>query len=298
MFNQDEKKILITGARSKLADPLIKHFIDKGKDVAIISKNKIDLKYKNIKIYTIDLTKDINIDFSPDLIIHMAAYVPYNFENNISDEEVYTKNIVPCVKILEFAIKNQVKNFILISSIDVYGKIEKDIIYETDVCKPENVYGLAKLACEKISYTFSHIYNLNVSILRFGPIIGPNMSKNLKIYKMINRLINGKKIKVDNPNSLVSFLSEDIASDAIIRACKKKFKYSIFNITGDRLEIIELFKCFLNEKNKHNLNVEKEHITRKKLIISNEKAKMTLGWRPNYNFKDIASSFLQFNKNI
>ena len=296
------KKVLITGARSKLTINLIKYYKKKNYKIALLSKNDLIINDNEIQVYKVDLTNEFKIDFIPDIIIHIAAYDPYNHKNPIEDDEIYRKNVTSCYRILELAVKSKVKHFCLISSVDVYGKSYKEsrikpIITEEDNCLPDNIYGLSKLACEKIAYTFNLLHNLNISILRFGPIVGPNMNKNLTIYKMITGLLDGETVNIKNSESLVSFLSEEDASAAIIKACQKKNKLLIFNITGPYLKIKYLFNGLINSSNKKFKvsflrNSNDEHL----IQFSNKLAKNTLDWIPYHNFDKIIQSFI-LNKN-
>ena len=223
----------------------------------------------------------------------MAAYVPYNHKDMSEDEDTYIKNVKSCTKILEFAIKFRVKRFIMISSIDVYGKPNQKVVTEKTICKPINIYGLAKLACEKISYTFSFVNDLNVSIVRFGPIVGPNMSKNLKIFKMVSDLLSGKEVIIQDCDSYVSFLSEEDAAEAIIKVYEKEEKFSIYNISGAYVKIKYLFRGFIKKNDiKFNAEFRYEKKTKNLIIFSNKKAKENLNWKPSPDFKNIVNSFL------
>tara|TARA_B110000971_G_C19953214_1_gene474401 strand:+ start:216 stop:1100 length:885 start_codon:yes stop_codon:yes gene_type:complete len=291
---------LITGARSKLAIPLIEYFKRNNYQIALLSKDNLNIDDKDIITFKIDLTLFFTIDFIPDIIIHIAAYVPYNYDAKIEDYKVYDINVMSCTRILEFALKSKVKHFCLISSIDVYGEErfyndENKLINEKDDCFPDNIYGLSKLACEKIAYTFSLLHNIKVSVLRLGPIVGPNMNKKLTIYKMIDDLLNGQRVSVKDCNLLVSFLSEKEASDAIVKACQKKDKWSVLNITGNYLQIKYLFQDLLNlSNNNSNVFFLKNKKNKINVRYSNEVAKKKIDWYPSTNFKSIVKSFISY----
>ena len=154
---------------------------------------------------------------------------------------------------------------------------------------------MSKLACEKIAYTFSFLHKLNVSILRLGPIVGPNMKKKLTIYQMIDNFINKRNKLVKISNSYVSFLSEKEASEAILKIIEKNKKWSIFNITGNYLQIKFLFRDLLILLKQGPILIENDKKNVKVIRYSNKLAKKELEWTPSTSFKKIIKSFITNN---
>jgi UDP-glucose 4-epimerase len=277
------KSILITGARSKLIQPVIKHFYDQGTEITLISKNKLDhSSYSKIKSFEIDLYKGIDLDLAPDLIIHAAAVVPYNSNIKIKDSDILSQNIRIFNNVLDFAVNKKVKKMIFLSSIDVYGQRRDDEISEDDFCEPENMYGFSKLACEELLETYGHLFSLNYSILRIGAAFGRGMSENLKIYKMLKTIKEEKKIKLFNPQSTHSLISVEDVADAIIASTESNT--CKVNITGLPISLHDFFSqafAYLNiEEDIKEIESSEAPLF---LKFNLKAAKDHLNWQPSSN---------------
>jgi len=285
------ERILITGARSKLIQPVIEHFCELSADITLISKNKLDHgSYSKIKSFEIDLFKSIDLDLSPDIIIHAAAVVPDNSNIKIKDSDLLSQNISMFNNVLDFAVKKKVKKLIFLSSIDVYGQTREDEIYEDDFCDPENIYGFSKLACEKLLETYGYIFNLNYSILRVGAAFGKGMSENLSIYKMLKTVKEENKIQLFNPQSIHSFISvEDVARAIIASTQSNTCKV---NITGLPITLINFFSQAFAYLNIEEDIIEIESSEAPLYLKFNLKAaKDHLNWQPSSNFHSAFHNF-------
>jgi UDP-glucuronate 4-epimerase len=109
----------------------------------------------------------------PDMICHLAARA--GVRPSIKDPELYVKaNINGTLVMLEMTKKYNVKNMVYASSSSVYGKNAKVPFAESDrTDDPVSPYAATKKACELLATTYSNLYGINVSGLRFFTVYGP-----------------------------------------------------------------------------------------------------------------------------
>lgn len=109
----------------------------------------------------------------PELIVHLAARA--GVRPSIKDPELYVKaNINGTLVMLEMAKKYKISNTVYASSSSVYGKNAKVPFAESDrTDDPVSPYAATKKACELLASTYSHLYGINVSGLRFFTVYGP-----------------------------------------------------------------------------------------------------------------------------
>lgn len=212
--------VLITGARSKIVQPVVRHFIDAGWDLHLLTRSSQLKPHPNITMHQLDLSEGCRLDIAPDVIIHAAGTVPYNYSRPITDSELLQSNVYGYLSLLNFAVEAGVKKLVFLSSTDVYGSSRGgEFLSEQNVCMPDNFYGFTKLACERMSATYRHVRQMDITILRIGPVFGPGMEESLAVYRLIANALRGIEIKLMNPDSVLSLISVRKVADAIIRSC-------------------------------------------------------------------------------
>ena len=112
-------------------------------------------------------------NFNPDIVIHLAAQagVRYSLDNPLA---YVNSNLVGFSHILECCRKYLVKNFIYASSSSVYGGNEKIPFSEKDnVDHPKSLYAATKKSNELMAHSYSHLFNIPCTGLRFFTVYGP-----------------------------------------------------------------------------------------------------------------------------
>lgn len=197
-------KILVTGAAGFIGFHTIKHLINKGHTIWGIDNinDYYDILLKQARLKEIgineitennrvisQLDRDFcfcKIDISDrvameklfneekfDIVIHLAAQagVRYSIEN---PHAYIDSNIVGFMNILEGCRHNFVKHLIYASSSSVYGMNAKVPFSEDDrVDNPVSLYAATKKSNELMAHTYSHLYNLPTTGLRFFTVYGP-----------------------------------------------------------------------------------------------------------------------------
>ena len=240
-----EERYIVTGAAGFIGSALIKRLIKEGKNILGIdyfyddeyvrlkndrleSINIESKKYKNFWEYiSCDIRDKFKVNeifesFKPTIVINLAAKagVRYSIEN----PNLYLDtNICGFNCILEASRSAEVKNFIYASSSSVYGgntKIPFIEDYQTD--HPLSIYAASKKANELIAHTYSYIYNLPVTGLRFFTVYGPWGRPDMAPFIFAKSIIERKPLKVFNyGNMMRDFTFIDDVVESIYRCCKK-----------------------------------------------------------------------------
>jgi UDP-glucose 4-epimerase len=199
-------------------------------------------------------------------------------------DQFTSSNLTGSLNLLNSAVKYNVKNIILISTINVYGENNNSPSKETDILSPESNYGIIKMMNEKLYEHFSKIYGINVTILRLSGVYGPGKIKGF-FPQMINA-INDKTIilKLYNyGNQLRDFIYIDDAIDGILKSISHKSSgFDIFNIsTGNRYSIKEIISITEKLSNSHiGIEYSSKKFDEKCICADNSKSKLILNFDP------------------
>ena len=162
-------------------------------------------------------------------------------------KEYINSNLVGFGNILEFCRHNNVSNFIYASSSSVYGgnkKIPFSVNDNTD--NPISIYAASKKSNELIAHTYTHLYNLNTTGLRFFTVYGPWGRPDMAPMIFANAIIKNKPIEIFNYGSMSrSFTYIDDAIEGMIMASQKRealgeafnIGNNIFSINPDKIII-------------------------------------------------------------
>jgi len=213
-------KILITGAAGFIGFHLSRKLCKLGFNVVGIdnlneyydSSLKIarldELKeYSNFKFIRLDITNHKNLlklfnDSNFENIIHLAAQagVRYSIENPLA---YIDSNIVGFINILEACRKFPIKHLVFASSSSVYGANVKQPFSESDnVDHPVSLYAATKKSNELMAHTYSNLYNIPTTGLRFFTVYGPWGRPDMAYYSFTKNIFENKPIKVFNNGNL------------------------------------------------------------------------------------------------
>merc|ERR1711884_751657 len=189
----------------------------------------------------------------PKWVCHLAARA--GVRPSIADPFVYIhSNIKGTTQLMELSHKFGVKNFVFASSSSVYGGSKNSFFSEDEIVdNPVSPYAASKKACELLAYTYHHLYNLNVSGLRFFTVYGPRGRPDMAPFKFIDRVSRGLEIQQfgDGSSSRDYTYITDIV-DGVVRAIDRPYKYEVFNLgkgNGTSLsEFIQLVQEYVGKK--------------------------------------------------
>ncbi len=281
-----KKKVLITGSAGFIGSSLKEVLVKNGYEVLGIGRSKNE-------DYSIDLfdpkIKNILLDFSPDIICHLAngsniARANEEKEKEYRDTVLATKNFLDGVKALNLRPK-----IIFVSSQAVYGKPEYLPIDENHPLSPYTIYGQNKLESENLIVDSSFDY----VIFRVSSLYGAlqDYKKSGVISKFINKLKNNESPIVFNSLDITSdFIYINDLVEAIYKSIEnEEFKNEILNTaSGNPLSLKDL----LNELYKYFPKAPKAEIInndlylgkdQKGLYLKTDKIQKKLNWKCKYS---------------
>ena len=188
-----------------------------------------------------------------DYVIHLAAQA--GVRHSIDSPEIYLKNNIDgFFNILENCKAHNIKHLIYASTSSVYGDNKNfPLEEESNTDCPLSFYAATKKANEVMAHSYSNIYKIPTTGLRFFTVYGPFGRPDMALFKFTKNIILGKKIDLYNKGNHYRDFTyvEDVVKyiDKIIPAASnKKIPYQIFNIGSNNPKSL---KYFLNiiEKN-------------------------------------------------
>ena len=133
-----------------------------------------------------------------ECVVNLAAQagVRYSIENPLTYIDT---NLVGFANILEGCRHNKIKHLVYASSSSVYGLNTKQPFSTNDGTNhPVSLYAATKKANELMAHTYSHLYNLPTTGLRFFTVYGPYDRPDMALQKFANAIMNDEPIKVFN----------------------------------------------------------------------------------------------------
>ena len=137
-------------------------------------------------------------DTQPEAVVNLAAQagVRYSIDNPLA---YIDSNLVGFANILEGCRHNAVKHLVYASSSSVYGANESmPFSVHDNVDHPLSLYAASKKANELMAHTYSHLYNLPTTGLRFFTVYGPWGRPDMALFKFTKAILEGKPIEVFN----------------------------------------------------------------------------------------------------
>jgi len=202
-----------------------------------------------------------------DAICNLAAQagVRYSLEN---PHAYISSNVVGFMNILEACRYNKIQHLVYASSSSVYGNSDKMPLSVTDpVDNPISLYAATKKSNELMAYTYSHLFNIRTTGLRFFTVYGPWGRPDMAPILFANAISNNIAIKVFNNGNLErDFTYIDDIVEGIVRVIystipgnqqpatgsHQSIPYSIYNIGNGNpvklLDFIETMEAALGKK--------------------------------------------------
>jgi UDP-glucuronate 4-epimerase len=148
-------------------------------------------------------TQKLFADETPDRVVHLAAQagVRYSLQN---PHAYINSNIVAFTNVLEACRAIQPEHLVYASSSSVYGGNTKLPFSETDnVDKPVSLYAATKKANELMAHTYSHLFGIPTTGLRFFTVYGPWGRPDMSPFLFANAILNDKPIQVFNHGDMM-----------------------------------------------------------------------------------------------
>ncbi len=329
-------KILITGSAGFIGSMLSLRLLGRGDEVVGIDNHndyydpkikqaRLDLlaKYANYKHYKNDLNdyKKLSEIFKIhkfQKVVNLAAQagVRYSIENPL----VYiNSNILGFAHILENCRHNQIKHLVYASTSSVYGASTKMPFSEHDsVSHPLSVYAASKISNELMAHSYSYLFKLPTTGLRFFTVYGPWGRPDMALFKFTKAITEGRTIDVyNNGNHTRDFTYIDDIVNGILKVLdntasanidwdgnkpdpsSSKAPWVIYNIGNNKpvklMDYISALEKSLEKKAKINfLPLQPGDIPDTNANVNNLIKK--LDYKPSISVEDGVSNFVQWYK--
>lgn len=142
-------------------------------------------------------------EYRPEIVVNLAAQAGVRY--SIDNPRAYIQsNIVGFFNILEACRRHPVKHLLYASSSSVYGNQQKTPFSVTDdVSKPISLYAATKKCDELMAFTYSHLYGIPTTGLRFFTVYGPYGRPDMAYFKFTDMILRGETIKIYNNGDML-----------------------------------------------------------------------------------------------
>jgi len=332
---------IVTGSAGFIGFHLCKKLIESGENVTGIdnlnSYYDVNLKLSRLKeLNNLSKKSDNNFDFiksdledtkeindifkekKPKKVVNLAAQagVRYSIEN---PSAYIQSNLVGFGNILEACRHNEVEHLLYASSSSVYGGNVKMPFKEQDsVNHPISLYAASKKANELMAHTYSHLYNLPTTGLRFFTVYGPWGRPDMALFLFTKAILENKPIKIFNNGHMTrDFTYIDDIVESMFRLLNKKpssninFKkdnpdpasswapYKVFNIgNSNPIALMDYIKAI---ESSLGIEAKKEYLPIQPGDVPSTSADTSLleewiGFKPSTSVKKGVNKFVEWYK--
>ena len=251
-----EKKVLITGAAGFIGFHLAKRLLSLGAQVAGLDNLNpyYDVHLKLDRLRELDLYPSFSFtcgdladagavnslfdEFKPDIVVNLAAQAGVRY--SIDHPRSYIdSNIIGFFNILEACRHFQPEHLLYASSSSVYGNQQKTPFATTDpVNQPISRYEATKKSDELMAYTYSHLYGIPATGLRFFTVYGPFGRPDMAYFSFTRKIMAGEPIKIFNQGDMYRDFTyvDDIVAGVERMLCNPP----VPNETGDRYKLYNI----------------------------------------------------------
>lgn len=228
--------ILVTGSNGFVGMHTAERLLEEGYEVVGVDNNNdyydVNLKYSRqerlekhdeFHFHELDLAEaaalqEIFHTYTITAVINLAAQAGVRYSLERPDKYIQS-NIVGFSNILEMCRHHQVEHLIYASSSSVYGANKKMPFSPKDgVNHPVSLYAATKKSNELLAHTYSHLYDLPTTGLRFFTVYGTLGRPDMAYFKFANKIVNGEPIQVYNNGDMMrDFTYIDDIVEGIVR---------------------------------------------------------------------------------
>ncbi len=281
MIELSNRKILVTGCAGFIGSFLTKKLLETFDGIKVIGIDSMtdyyDVSLKQTRLEMLNAeNKDFTFikgdisnketiefvfeNFSPEIVVNLAAQAGVRY--SITNPESYIKsNLIGFYNILEACRNHKVEHLIYASSSSVYGS-NKKVPYSTDdkVDNPVSLYAATKKSDELLAYSYSKLYDIASTGLRFFTVYGPMGRPDMAYFKFTDKLVKGEKIQIYNSGDMYrDFTYIDDIVVGIVNVMQKtpnktsdNVRYKIYNIGNNNpsslLDFVNILeKCLIEE---------------------------------------------------
>ena len=313
-------KILITGFSGFVA----RHFINRLKqeqnnysvlgidintpDYSLDCSKNISLTFIQCNLLRKNELEKIIIDFSPDYILHLAAFSSVGFSWQAPDLCI-KNNTEIFLNLMEILRNMKYKGKVLsVGSSEEYGNYpeSKLPLKEEYALHPVSPYAVARVAQEHLSKVYADGFGLDIVMTRSFNHVGPWQKEKFVIPSFVKQLVEIKKgvrpekrLVTGNIDIIRDFLDVRDVVDAYFKLLKSGKRGGVYNIcSGKGQTLREIISKICNILGLNIEIVQDEQLIRpndnKKIIGCNDKIKNEVGWQPHYSINESLKDIINY----
>ena len=329
------RKILITGTAGFIGYHLAKKLLENGDEVVGLDNinDYYDVNLKYARLHELGINKD---DVKENKLTQSSLYPKHRFiKTNLEDAETINtlfktenfdsvcnlaaqagvrysienphayiqSNVVGFMNLLEACRNFDVQNFSYASSSSVYGKNTSQPFKTTDKTDtPISLYAATKKSNELMAHTYSHLYNIQTTGVRFFTVYGPWGRPDMAPMLFSDAIINNRAINVFNNGEMSrDFTYIDDIVDGVIKVIGNPSKCNVYNIGNNAplslMTFIETLENALGKK------AEKNFMPMQDGDVVSTYADVSglindLGYKPDTDLKDGIEQFVKWYRNF
>lgn len=328
---EQNRSILITGAAGFIGFHLARRLLEDGYRVCGIDNlnNYYDVRLKELRLSILKKYSDFSfakVDISdknkvneifsansPDVVVNLAAQAGVRY--SIDNPDAYIEsNIIGFYQILEAcrhsydSCGHPVKHLLYASSSSVYGNQKKTPFSVTDpVDKPVSLYAATKKSDELMAYTYSHLYGIPATGLRFFTVYGPYGRPDMAYFSFSEKIMKDEPIKIFNQGNLYrDFTYVDDIVEGMVRMLNKPplpnaegDRHKIYNIGNNKpVKLMDFIKTLEEELGKE---AKKEYLPMQpgdvyQTYADIEELEADFGYKPSVEIKEGLRKFAEWYK--
>ena len=189
----------------------------------------------------------------PDVVVHLAARA--GVRPSLEDPNLYHRvNVIGGQHILDACRACKPSHLVFASSSSVYGGSTDVPFSETDpVMRPISPYAATKRMNELQAHVYSHLYGINITMVRFFTVYGPRQRPDMAIHKFTRLICEGKPIPMfGNGDTRRDYTYIDDITHGLLQCVDRPFRYEIFNLgeshTTSLRDLIALIEKYTGRK--------------------------------------------------
>ena len=295
-------KVLVTGGSGFIGSHVVDKLRDKGVDVRVFDGIMPTFR-EDIEHYQGSILDMNALGFAIkgiDAVIHLAAIADVK---DVFNEPHYSEaiNVRGTINILEVARRSNVKRVVYGSTTWVYSEAEGNEVNEsTPLHAPSHLYTATKLTGEYYCQSYSKLYGLEVTILRYGIPYGPRARDAAVIPIFVKKALNGESLTIAGDGSQFrKFVYVEDLAEGNVLALRSVASNKIYNLDGkDKITIKQIAETIQKILG----NVKIEYVPARPgdfsgKEVSSELVKRELGWKPKISFEEGIKRYISWYKN-
>ena len=234
-----------------------------------------------------------------DGVINLAARAGVRF--SVENPWIFLEsNVLGTLNMLELCRQTGCKKFILASTSSIYGENPEYPTPETaSSSEPMQPYAASKKGAEALSHSYHHLFDIDVTVVRYFTVYGPAGRPDLAIFRFVKWIMEGEPIRIngDGTQSRGFTYVDDIARGTI--AALKPLGHEIINLGGHEVISINGLVDLIEDLTGKKANVQHGPPNLADMFMNQAnvaKAREMLGWNPQVNLRTGIGNLIEWYK--